>query len=311
MSFLVNLNAPDWMSDEDLAEQLRPLMPGVTVYAGMPGAPLGDVTMMATTDFDPAVVPMLPNLKVVQKMGAGVEGIVKAPGLPEHVRITRLSSAGQSREIAEYCLMFVLMGQRHVGYHRAQQDSKTWHELEPTRPRDITVAVLGLGVIGAAIAATMARFRYNVVGWSRSPKTIDGVDCRSGADALPGVLAESDYVIAILPSTPETAGLFDARTLAHMKTGSTFINVGRGTSVVDADLIAALADNRPAHAVLDVFHEEPLPGDHPFWTHPKVTVTPHVSGWHVDEALPDVAENYRRLTAGEALLNVVDRGAGY
>ena len=140
---------------------------------------------------------------------------------------------------------------------------------------------------------------------------MDGVDCRHGLDALPGVLAACDYVACVLPSTPETRDLFDAALFAAMKPDAVIINVGRGDLIVEDALLGALDDGHLGGAVLDVFRAEPLPPKHPFWTHPKITVTPHVSGWHLTGGLEDVAENYKRLAAGEPLLHEVDRAAGY
>jgi glyoxylate/hydroxypyruvate reductase A len=311
LSLLIHINTDSWMLDEELYAIMKPLMPDTTIHLGRPSEILDDVTMLATTDIDKDDMPFLPNLQLVQKLGAGVEGIVKDPGLPGHVRVARLASNTQAAEMAQYCLAYVLEDQRNMAYHRAQQAVKNWHELEPRRNETAVVGVLGLGIIGRMTASLLLSFGFRVAGWSRSPKTIDGVDCRHGPDALPVLLGECDYVIAILPSTPETEGLFDAAMFSRMKPGSMLINIGRGTLVCDADLVAALDVGTPGHAVLDVFHEEPLPHGHPFWEHPGVTVTPHVSGWHIDDCFPDIAENYRRLAAGEPLLNEVDREAGY
>ena len=311
MSLLIHINTDSWMLDEDLHAILQPLMPDTTIHLGRPGTSLEDVTMMATTDFDKGSLPYLPNLQLVQKLGAGVEAMISNPDLPRHVRVARLASRNQAVEMAQYCLAYILQGQRNMAYHREQQAARLWHETPPLRNEAKTVGVLGLGTIGSMIAELLLSFDFKVVGWSRSPKTLAGVDCRHGADTLGDVLGLSDYVIAILPSTPETTGLFDAGLMAKMKPDSTLINIGRGTLIVDQDLIGALDAGKPGHAVLDVFHEEPLPVDHPFWGHPGVTITPHVSGWNIDDSFPDVAENYRRLMAGEPLLHEVDRGAGY
>ncbi|MEM7745973.1 MAG: NAD(P)-dependent oxidoreductase, partial [Pseudomonadota bacterium] len=173
------------------------------------------------------------------------------------------------------------------------------------------VAVLGLGVIGTLTAEALVRTGFLVSGWARSPKNIPKVDCHHGHQALERVLANADYVCSILPSTSATAGLFNAERLAQMKPGATLINVGRGDLIDDTALLAALDRGQPAHAVLDVFRQEPLPSEHPFWAHPGVTVTPHVSGWRIDDSIEDVARNYQRLAANQPLLNEVDREAGY
>ncbi len=311
MPILISVNSPNWMRDEDVYDLLRPLMPDATIHCGFPETPLDDVTMLATTEFNGDLVPLLPNLELIQKLGAGVETMAQNPDLPADVRIARLASENQAREIAEFCLTYILAGQRNMAFHLANEAVGKWLQRAPRLNRETTVGVLGLGVIGAMTARLLLPFGFNVIGWSRSEKSIDGVDCRAGADALPGVLGASDYVAAILPSTPETLGMFDAEMFAHMKPDGVLINAGRGTLIVDDDLLTALEAGQLGGAVLDVFNAEPLPPDHPYWAHPKVTVTPHVSGWNVDDSLPQIAENYRRLTAREPLLNEVDRTAGY
>jgi len=137
------------------------------------------------------------------------------------------------------------------------------------------------------------------------------VESYTGEGGLKDVLGQSDYVISILPSTKQTSGLMNGETFKNFKPGSMLINVGRGDLIVDDDLIMALAENRPAHAVLDVFNPEPPADNHPFWSHPNVIITPHVSGWNVVDSIDDVAENYKRLKSGKALLHEIDREAGY
>ncbi|MEM6499432.1 MAG: NAD(P)-dependent oxidoreductase, partial [Pseudomonadota bacterium] len=156
-----------------------------------------------------------------------------------------------------------------------------------------------------------ANLGYQVVGWSKSAKSLDGVDCRHGESMLGDVLEIADYLVCILPSTPETRDFINHERLTQMKPNAVLINAGRGDLVVDGDLTSALDNGAITHAVLDVFRQEPLPPEHPFWSHPGITVTPHVSGWHQGDALLDVAANYKRLIAGEPLLHEVDRRAGY
>lgn len=311
MALMIDTGHDGWTPAEEIAERLRPLLPDVTIYCGSDGTTRPDVRMLAVSSLRPGVVETLPNLAVVQKLGAGVETIVRAPDLPDEIRVARLRATAASREITEYALAYVLREQRNMAAHEAAAAEGRWSPIAPRSAPETTVAVLGLGHIGGAIARAFKALEFRALGWSRSPKAIDGVDARHGADALASVLAEADYVIAILPSTPETRDLFDAERLGQMKPGSMLINVGRGDLIETDALLAALEAGRPGAAVLDVTRPEPLPEDHPFWRHPKITITPHVSGWRVDDALPDVAENYKRLIAGDPLLHEVDRKAGY
>lgn len=311
MSLLIDIRQPEWLEESHLAEILAPYLPGVRIRVGLDDGPLEDVVMLATPRLYPDVAAALPGLKLIQKLGAGVETMMTAPDLPPDVRIARLTASAAADEIAEYCLAYVLAGQRHLAAHQREAASGVWRQIVPHQRSETTVAVLGLGHIGARTAALFAMLGFPTLGWSRSAKEIEGVTCHAGEEALGAVLAEADYVCAILPSTDATRDLFHAGTLAQMKPGATLINCGRGDLIVDADLLDALDRGRPGHAVLDVFREEPLPPSHPYWRHACVTVTPHVSGWRVEDSYGDIAENYQRLLDGRPLLNEVDRRIGY
>jgi glyoxylate/hydroxypyruvate reductase len=172
--------------------------------------------------------------------------------------------------------------------------------------------MLGLGALGAACAGALAVLGFPVLGWSRRPKQVPAVACHHGEDGLAAVLGRAQIVVTLLPATPETENLLDARRLALLPMGATLINPGRGTLIDDAALLAALDSGRIGRATLDVFRTEPLPADHPFWAHPRVTVTPHIAAeTRPESAARVVAENLRRLVAGEPILHPVDRSAGY
>ncbi|MFK7941938.1 MAG: 2-hydroxyacid dehydrogenase [Paracoccaceae bacterium] len=311
MSLLLDIRHEAWMTEASLAERLAPELPGVRIHVGPGDGPLDEVVMLATANLDNNLLPRLPKLELIQRLGAGVETMVSAKGLPAAVRVARLAAADAAYEIAEYCLAYVLSAQRNMAAHRADEAAVTWRQIAPRAQRETTIAVLGLGNIGGRTASMFSGLGFRVLGWSRSPKNIANVECRHGAAALPDILAKADHVCAILPSTPETRDLFDAATFARMKPGAQLINAGRGDLIVDTDLLTALDNGHVGHAVLDVFRTEPLASDHPYWVHPQVTVTPHVSGWRLDDSVLDVAENYLRLVNGRPLLNEVDRDAGY
>lgn len=311
MALLIDTNAPDWMRDEDLTQLFRPLLPGVAVHCAGDEFDPSTVIMLAVAFLAPGRAATLPNLQLVQKLGAGVETIVRDRDLPAHVRVTRLKPETPAREIAEYCLAYVLAAQRNLHLHEENARKRIWEPVAPLEGSRTTVGVLGLGHIGGRTARTFASLGFRVIGWSRSAKTMEGVECRHGADALRDVLAACDYVACVLPSTALTRDLFDADMFAAMKPGATIVNVGRGDLIVDDALLESLDASHLGGAVLDVFRSEPLPPEHRFWTHPKITITPHVSGWHLTGGLQDVAENYKRLAAGEGLLHEVDRAAEY
>jgi len=311
MALLIDIAMPEWATDESVRDELAPLLPGADLRCMAEPGDLTDIVMLATVRLRPGLAERMPNLRLVQKLGAGVETIVGAPDLGPHIRVARLKPDSAAQEIAEFCLAYVLRAQRNMPAHEAAQRDRKWDPLPPRETPATTVGVLGLGHIGGRVAAAFVGLGFRVIGWSRAPKTLPGIDCRHGADALPSMLGACDYVCSVLPSTPETRNLADARFLRAMKSGAVLVNVGRGDLVVDADLLAALDSGHLAGAVLDVFRTEPLPPGHPFWSHPRITVTPHVSGWRVTGGMETVSKNYRRLMTGEPLLNVVDRRAGY
>lgn len=311
MPLLIDIAMPSWSTDQAFREELAPLLPGADLRCMAEPGDLADITMLATVGLRKGLAGRMPKLRLVQKLGAGVETMAHNPELGPQVSVARLKPDSAAQEIAEYCLAYVLRAQRNMQAHEAAQAAREWRPLAPRETPATTVGVLGLGHIGGRVAAGFAGLGFRVLGWSRSPKALTGIDCRHGGEALLPMLGECDYVASVLPSTPETRDMADARFLAAMKPGAVLINVGRGDLVVDADLLAALDAGHLGGAVLDVVRKEPLAPDHPFWAHPKVTITPHVSGWRVTGGAATVAENYRRLMAGEALLNEVDRTAGY
>ena len=311
MALLIDIGMRGWMKESELVEEVRSHFPGADIRTR---ANLGDpaqIRMLAVSSLAPDLPAQLPNLELVQKLGAGVETIVNHPALPPHVRVARLKPVAPAHQIAEYCLAYILRFQRNMAAHEAAQTRRAWEPIEPRFTPDTTVGVLGLGHIGGYTASLMHHVGFRVLGWARSAKSIDGVECRHGANALALMLGECDYVAAILPSTTATRGLFDAQLMNTMKTGSILINAGRGDLIDEAALINCLDHGPLAGAVLDVLNTEPLPPENPLWAHPDVTITPHVSGWHLGDALQDVAENYRRLMNGTALLHEVDRARGY
>jgi glyoxylate/hydroxypyruvate reductase A len=311
MTLLIETNNPEWMTNQQLKADLEPLLPGVDIRHAPEFGNRADIRMLACVRLPPGLAQSLPNLELVQKLGAGVEAIVGDVTLPPHVQVARLKSETPAQEIAEYCLAYVLRAQRHMEFHEAEQANRRWTPKGPRMTSETTVGVLGLGYIGARVARLFARLGYRVQGWSRTLKSIEAVQCSAGRQALFKMLPECDYVAAILPSTARTRDLFDAKVFTAMKPSAILINVGRGDLIVEADLLAALEQGQLAGAVLDVQRSEPSPAAHPFWWHPNITVTPHVSGWHATGGPEIIAENIKRLISNRPLLNLVDREAGY
>ncbi|MEC9434869.1 MAG: glyoxylate/hydroxypyruvate reductase A [Pseudomonadota bacterium] len=308
---LVDMNIQRAPDSRPFRDRLSALLPGHEVYALQDDFPAAEIEALATAHLRPGLAKRLPALRLVQKLGAGVDTMVRDPDLGPAVRITRLRHDGQAQDMAEWALSHVLAIHRDHAWYAGLQAARDWSGRTARPAPETTVAVLGLGEIGGRVARVFAAVGFRVVGWSRSAREVEGVETRAGAAALDPLLGEADHVISVLPSTAETAGLFDAARLAAMKDGATLLNMGRGDLVDEAALIAALDAGRPARAVLDVTRKEPLPPESPLWAHPRVTITPHVSGRNTGDAMAATAENFRRLAEGLPLRDEVDRARGY
>lgn len=254
-------------------------------------------------------------LKGIINLGAGVDALLDNPARPRRVPIVRLRDAGMSAPIADYCRYGVLYFQRDFDRYQRQQAVMAWQPAAVTAKRDWTVGVLGLGAIGQPVAQAIAADGYPVHGWSRSPKTIDGLTCHHGDAGLMAMLGKLRTLITLLPATPATRHLINTRTLAALPAGASLINPGRGALIDAAALLDALGSGMPEGrlrgALLDVFPEEPLAPDSPLWRHPRIRITPHVAGpTPVGEAADQVAAALCALDAG-APVDIVDPQAGY
>ena len=254
----------------------------------------------------------LPNLKAVLSLAAGVDRMLLDPTLPPDVPICRMVDPSLTSTMSEFVLLQALKYHRQLDLYRAQQALGRWQLYLPPPASATTVGIMGLGVLGTDAAGLLARHGFKVRGWSRTAKSIAGVDCFSGEEGLEPFLAESAILVCLLPLTDATRGILNAELFAALPRGARLVNVARGAHLVDQDLIEALDGGQLAHASLDVFQAEPLPPEHPFWRHPRVDITPHAASYSLPESGADpVADNLRRLRAGEPLLHVVDRGRGY
>ena len=254
----------------------------------------------------------LPNLGLIHSKGAGVDHIFADPDLPSGVPVVRLVDPSARLLMTQYVVHAALGYHRHMDVFAGAQAAAEWRSRPPPDTGLTTVGVLGLGAIGRDVARALRALGFRVVGWSRTAKEIEDIECFHGPDALAEVLEQSRILVCLLALTPETEDIIDRRTLSRLPAGAYVINAARGNHVVEDDLLSALDTGHVAGATLDVFRTEPLPRDHRFWTHPRVTVTPHISADAVPRtAAREVAENIRRALAGEPLMNQVDRGRGY
>jgi glyoxylate/hydroxypyruvate reductase A len=214
--------------------------------------------------------------------------------------------------MSEYVVLQVLRLHRGDLDYRAQQEAREWRELDQKNAAERRVGILGLGELGQSAANRLKGLGFDVAGWSRSEKTVAGIESYAGAAGLPLLLARSEILVCLLPLTAETEGILNARTLALLPKGAALVNAARGAHLVEEDLLAALAAGQIAAAVLDVFREEPLPAGHPFWHHPRVVVTPHVAAFtNPATAAPIIIDNIRRFEEGRPLLNRIDPARGY
>jgi glyoxylate/hydroxypyruvate reductase A len=247
--------------------------------------------------------------KAVLSLWAGVERIVANPTLT--IPLARMVDPGMTRSMVEWVTGHVLRYHLHMDAHIVNPGHR-WAPEAPPLADERRVCILGLGALGSAVADALRALGFDVSGWSRSHKTLDGVRCHHGAEGLHTALSTAEIVVLLLPDTPDTRNTLDADAIAAMPKGARILNPGRGPLIDDAALIAALDAGHVAHATLDVFRTEPLPPEHPFWHHPKVTVTPHVAAaTRPRTASREIARNIARGEAGEPFLNLVDRTRGY
>jgi glyoxylate/hydroxypyruvate reductase A len=279
---------------------LRALLPGELLVDERSAAADEAIDIALVANPAPGALQGLAKLRLIQSLWAGVDRLLDDDTLPAGVPLARMVDPAMNEAMAETALWAVLALQRDFFDYAAQQRHAHWLQRPQRRADETRVVVLGRGQMGETVRRRLVANGYRARGWS----TRD--------EPWPQVLHEADVVINLLPLTPATRGLLDARAFAAMPRGAALVNLARGAHVVDADLLAALDLGPLRHAVLDVFHAEPLPEDHPFWTHPQVSVLPHVAAQtDARSAAAVVAAQVRALRAGAPLQHLVDRARGY
>lgn len=293
------------------AQRFREELPGHEVLTKLPddGAP---VHYLVVGWPDPGLFARIPGLELILSLNAGVEHLLASGEVPPHVPVVRLVDAGLAEGMVEWVAAQVLAWHRNLFAYRRAQDERRWAQLPEKLARDRTVTVLGAGALGGPVAAMLATIGFSVRAWSRTPRAVAGVQTFSGADQLADAVAGADVLVNLLPSTSATAGLVNAALIARLAPGALLVNGGRGATVVDADVLAALDAGALGHAVLDVFRTEPLPADDPYWSRQDVTVSPHVAApTHVATSVEVMVESVRAWERGEAPAHLVDRERGY
>ncbi len=253
-----------------------------------------------------------PNLRCIASMGAGVDHILCDPALPKHVPITKVVHESLTLSMVEYVLLSVLDFARDMEKYRGDQKEKRWAPRFPRQREDLCVGIMGLGELGRACAMQLRQLGYKVRGWRRTHSSVQGVHTFWGEAQLGDFLCGTDVLVCLLPLTPQTEGILNRDTFSRLRPGAFLINVARGKHLVEEDLLEALEKGQLSGARLDVFRQEPLPADHPFWTHPRIQITPHISSLTEPKAVaPQILENYRRVCDGLEPLNRVDPERGY
>ncbi|MGE5088879.1 MAG: 2-hydroxyacid dehydrogenase [Candidatus Levyibacteriota bacterium] len=297
-------NAGEWR------ERFRRALPGAAI----------EVWPEASAEVDYAIVwKPLPEVfertritGAVFNLGAGVDRLLAIPALRRPVPVYRLEDAGMAEQMCEYVAAATLWAYRDLDAYAEAQRAGEWKPLARRDKADFVVGLLGLGVLGAAVARTLAGLGFPLAAWTRTRRDVAGIATHAGPGELPAFLARCRVLVVLLPLTPETRGLVDRRLLGLLPRGAHLVNVARGDIVVDADLIAALADGTLAAATLDVFRDEPLPPAHPFWRHPRIRLTPHVSAATLpDASVAQIAGKIAQLARGETPSGRVDVVRGY
>jgi glyoxylate/hydroxypyruvate reductase A len=299
--------------EEEWLQRLRAHLPDerIVSYRDMSGEDRTRADVAIVADPDPAHVRELTGLRWIHSLWAGVERLVAELG-PAAPPIVRLVDPELARVMGESVLAWTYYLQREMPRYRRQQAQGLWQQLPYRRPAQVNVGLLGLGELGASAAARLTAAGFTVMGWSRSPKALPDVECLHGADGLVALLGRADIVVCLLPLTAHTAGLLGEERLGAMKKGAALINFARGPIVPAAPLMEALSAGHLSHAVLDVFDREPLPPDSELWSHPDVTLLPHISApTDRDSAAVIVAENVRRFRRTGQVPPTVDLQRGY
>lgn len=287
-------------------------LPGDEVQAWNPGGP--DVQADYAIVWQPpeAFFRHASGIKAVFNLGAGVDRLMRLETLPHDLPVVRIEDGGMAEQIAEYVAHGLARFSRDFERYDAYQRAGTWKTHAPITYANWPVGVMGLGVIGRHVAQTMATLGYPVAGWSRSAKQVPGIETYHGSQGLRDFLARTRVLVNVLPLTSETENLINRDLLGQLLPAACLINVARGAHVVDQDLLDMLDQGAMQGACLDVFREEPLPASHPYWTHPKVRITPHIAGITLaSESLEQIIGKLDRLRRGLDITGVVSRADGY
>lgn len=287
-------------------------LPDIALVPYQPGMDLAGISYLMMWRPVPGLAASMPDLKAIFCFGAGVERLLASPDLPPDIPIVRMVEPGLTQGMTEYVLWQVLRHHRRIWELEEAQAEGRWAPHWYPAAWERKVGILGLGTLGLAAGRKLLEFGFQVRGWSRGPKQVDGIQSFAGMASLPDFLAGLEILVCLLPLTPETTGILNSAHIAHLAKGASLINAGRGGHLVEADLLPALESGQLGAASLDVFAKEPLPAGHPFWAHPRIFITPHnASDTDPVSGLAEISRQIGRLARGLPLEHVADRSRGY
>lgn len=297
---------PEWQ------EALSAASPNIPIYSYLEEHPKEAIHMALVWKHPLGTLGAYPNLKCISGSGAGVDFIFKDTEAPLHLPITRVVDQVLAKDMSEHVVGVILAFLKNLYTYKVDQTNRIWKPLPYKRMGDYTIGILGIGALGVVLAKDLLHFGFPVQGWSNSKKYIEAVKSFVGQSELSDFLNTTQVLVCLLPLTENTSGILNKVLFQQLPKGAFVINVARGGHLVDKDLLEMLDNGHLSGAGLDVYHEEPLPVPHPFWAHPKIHMTPHyASVSDTRSVVPQILENYRRLQAGEPLLNLVSKERGY
>ncbi len=291
---------------------IKQLLPEAEVHVWDPDGPVVDADYAIVWQPPEELFEREIGLKAVFNLGAGIDGLLKTPNLPENLTVVRLEDAGMSVQMAEHVLHQILEVSRQMELYRSQQNQRKWQIHRPIIRNDWSIGIMGLGHIGKRVASTLASLDYPVNGWAKSEHNIERVRTFAGDEKLDEFLGTTRVLINTLPLTNETENILNYDLFSRLRPDAVLINVGRGEHLVDEDLLRALDEGKLQRASLDVFRKEPLPMEHPFWERSDITITPHISARTLRATtLEQITKKIRNHAKGAPITGIVNIARGY
>jgi glyoxylate/hydroxypyruvate reductase A len=286
--------------------------PEIIVYSYEEEHPREAISMAIVWKHPNGSLKAYPNLKCIASFGAGVDFVFEDPDLPEGVPVTRVIDPVLAGDMSEFVLAQILSYLKHLKRYALEQEKRIWHPREYRRIAGTVVGIMGVGALGSVLAEDLKKLGFGVLGWASSKKDRNKIPMYAGEEELARFLSQTTILVCLLPLTTETRGILNKKLFSQLPRGAFVINVARGGHLVDEDLLEMLENGHLSGAALDVFHKEPLPEDHPFWSNPAIHLSPHIASVSDQESvIPQLLGNYERLVNGKPLMNVVSREKGY